>query len=218
MVIGCSEKKTKKTALPEFEKYSFQLDGFEWDANPYKFTSYIIDSVLQAKGAQMTAWDFSYIGDLRNMHKMWDSQAKARKKLTQVQKDSFALFEESNAIEYILEKAKEHQIVIINEGHHMPQHRVFTTQLLEGLKEQGFNHLGLETYFANPKADSLLQENGYPTLKSGYYTKEPQFGNLVREAHKQGYKVFGYESQGHKNGKEREINQARNIKEYIKNY
>ncbi|MBK7637262.1 MAG: hypothetical protein IPJ13_25495 [Saprospiraceae bacterium] len=59
------------------------------------------------------------------------------------------------------------------------------------------------------KADSILQYEGYPTLKSGYYTKEPQFGNLVRAAHKKGFKIFGYESNGHTNGKEREINQAK---------
>ena len=215
LAISCTENKTQKEPTFEFEKYSFKLDGFEWDANPYKFTSYIVDSVLQSKGPQMTAWDFSYIGDIENMHKMWDSQARIRKELTQEQKDSFALFEASNAIEYILKKAKKHQVVIINEGHHMPQHRVFTTQLLDKLKKQGFNHLGLETYIANPETDSLLQANGYPILKSGYYTKEPQFGNLVRTAHKNGFKVFGYESEGHENGKEREINQAKNIRDYI---
>jgi len=82
----------------------------------------------------------------------------------------------------------------------MPQHRIFTTQLLNNLKEQGFSHLGLESYFSNPKSDSLFQVNGYPTLKSGYYTKESQFENLVGEAHKKGFKVFGYGSQGHENG------------------
>ena len=101
---------------------------------------------------------------------MWDSQTMERKKPSQVQKDSFAMFERKDAVEYILEQAKKHQVLIINEGHHMPQHRVLSTQLLDGLKEQGFKHLGLETYYSSSKADSIIDRNGYPTLKSGYYT------------------------------------------------
>jgi len=100
----------------------------------------------------------------------------------------------------------------------MPQHRIFSTQLLDGLKEQGFKHLGLEAYFGSPTTDSLMQANGYPILKSGYYTKEPQFGNLLRVAHKKGFKIFGYESEGNESGKEREINQARNIQTYIEKF
>ncbi len=211
-IIGCHVNKIK------FTEYEFKLETFKWDPSPYKFTSFIQDSVLQSKGPQMTAWDFSYIGDIEKTHEMWDDQTKIRKELSQEQKDSFALLERKNAVDYILEKAKKHQIVIINEGHHMPQHRVFTTQLIAGLKKQGFNHLGLETYFESSKSDSILQSNGYPTLKSGYYTKEPQFGNLVREAHQNGMKVFGYESTGHENGKGREINQAKNIQAYIEKY
>ncbi len=70
-------------------------------------------------------------------------------------------------------------------------------------------------YFANAIEDSIFQATGYPSMKSGYYTKEPQFGNMVRIAHAKGYRIFGYESEGHSNAKEREINQAKNIKAYL---
>jgi len=211
-VSRCNEAKVKFTA------YEFKLESFEWDLNPYKFSSYIQDSVLHSNGSQMAAWEYSYIGDLENTYKMWDDQAQIIGELSQAQKDSFLLFKRRDATEYILEQAKAHKVVIINEGHHEPQHRVFTTQLLDGLKEQGFKHFGLETYYARPQSDSILQSNGGPTLKSGYYTKEPQFGNLVRVAHKKGFKIFGYETQGGENGKEREINQAKNIKAYMEKY
>ena len=199
----------------QFFEYNLKFEGFDWDPDPYKFTSNIKDSVLHAKGAQYAAWAFTYIGDIENMHKIWDSSAKVRDKLTQQQIDSFALFIKRDAIEYISEHAKKHQVIIINEGHHMPQHRVFTTQLLDSLYDLGFRHLGLEAYFGHSKADSILQSEGYPTLKSGFYTKEPQFGNLLRVAHNKGFKIFGYESEGHANGKEREINQAKNIQAYL---
>ena len=217
-ILSCNESNVQQEAPPQFEAYNFQLEGFEWDANPYKFTTFIEDSVLFTSGPQLAAWDFSYIGAIENMHKTWDKNASIREAATQEQQDSFAQFKASNAVKYILNRAKEHQVVIINEGHHMPQHRVFTTQLLDGLKKQGFKHLGLETYYASAKSDSILQTNGYPTLKSGYYTKEPQFGNLVRVAHDKGFKVFGYESEGHADGKEREINQAKNIQAYLEKH
>ena len=202
-------------AKKEYFEYELNFKGFDWDVNPYKFTNYIKDSVFHIKGAQSAAWNFSYIGEIESMHKIWDSNAQERNPLTQEQKDSFALFVKRDALEYISEQAKNQQVIIINESHHMPQHRVFTTQLLDSLYNLGFRHLGLETYLGHSKADSIIQAEGYPTLKTGYYTKEPQFGNLVRVAHQKGFKIFGYESEGHANGKEREINQAKNIQAYM---
>ena len=216
IILGSGQsEQTEKIYSLDIQEYEFLIDGFDWDPEPYKFSSTVIDSVIPSRGNQYAAWDFSYIGDIEMMHKIWDSQARPRPGLTEVEQDSFALFERKNATDYILEQAKNHQVVIINEGHHMPQHRVFTTQLLDGLKKQGFKHLGLETYFGGSEADSILQHNGYPILRSGYYTKEPQFGNLIREAHQNGFQVFGYESEGHEDGKGREINQAKNIQAYM---
>ncbi len=217
LILRCNTLQEEETPK-EFLKFEFNLEGFDWDGDPYKFSSFITDSVLHSQGSQRAAWDFSYIGNIEYMHKAWDNQSSSTKELSQEQKDSFALFERKDALPYILEKSKDHPVVIINEGHHMPQHRVFTTQLLEGLKKQGFKHLGLEAYFNSPKTDSILQVNGYPTLTSGFYTKEPQFGNLIRVAHQMGFKIFGYESQGHEDGKSREINQAKNIQKYIEKY
>lgn len=209
ILFSCNDKKH------EFVEYDFQIDGFSWDADPYKFPSIIRDSTLKNKGSQSAAWAFSYIGDIKSMHKMWDSNSKPRPLPTEEQQEVFHQYEQKSALKCILDSAQNHQVVIINEGHHLPQHRVFTTQLLDGLRKQGFTHLGLETYFASAKNDSILQVNGYPTLTTGYYTKEPQFGNLVRQGHQKGFNLFGYESQGHENGKEREINQAKNIASYL---
>ena len=208
-IVSCKENEI------EYSEFDFVLNGFEWDSDPYKFNSVIRDSILKVSGPQRAAWDYSYVGNIEMMHRAWDTHSKPRSGITQELKDSFARFEPVGAIEFILKRAESHTVVIINEGHHMPQHRVFTTQLLEGLMKQGYTSLGLETYFASPKTDSLIRTNGYPTLQSGYYTKEPQFGNLLRVAHKMGFKIFGYESEGHANGKEREINQAKNIQKYL---
>lgn len=49
----------------------------------------------------------------------------------------------------------------------------------------------------------------WPHIGDGYYTSEPQFGNLIREASRLGFTLFGYEST--EKGRERELGQARNI-------
>ena len=209
---SCSFNKMK------YKEFNFKMESFDWNPDPYKFSSYINDSILTKKGSEFSSWEFSYIGDINRVYELWDYQATQKGEIAQSLKDSFALYKRIDAIPYILEQAKSHQIVIINEAHHMPQHRVFVTQLLDGLYNQGFRHFGMETYLASPMNDSTLQVNGHATLKSGYYSKEPQFGNLIRSAHQIGYKLFGYESENHKNGKEREINHARNIEKYLLKY
>jgi hypothetical protein len=121
-----------------------------------------------------------------------------------------------NAKEYILNRAENEQIVILNEAHHNPLHRVFTASLLEELYRQGFRYFGAETL---NYVDSTLNQRKYPILHSGYYTREPQYGNLVREALRLGFQVFAYEAttpEEFANGKSREIAQARNIEKILK--
>src|SRR5690606_17878963 len=115
-----------------------------------------------------------------------------------------------NAKDYIIEQSKNSQIVIINEAHHIPKHRTFTKSLLKDLYDNGYRYLGLEALF-----DSTINERKFPIIESGYYTKEPEFGNLISEALKIGFTLFKYEASEGKNGKEREIEQAQNIQNFI---
>lgn len=198
-----------------FESIPFELEGFDWAEPPYSLSKFINDSLLPVKGPQFAAWEYSYIGNQQKLLDTWDQEIGPRDPLPKSKADSFKQFNNKPAIEYILKQAEKHQVVIVNEAHHIPQHRVFTTQLLEGLYSQGYRHLGLEAYFSTPKSDSLFKANGYPVLKSGFYTKEPQFGQLIRKAHQLGFNVFGYESRNHSDGKGREIGQAKNVQEYM---
>jgi hypothetical protein len=65
--------------------------------------------------------------------------------------------------------------------------------------------------------DSLINVRKYATVTSGTYTLEPEFGNLIYEAERIGFSVFGYEASIKDCGtpKEREIAQAKNIVNYI---
>lgn len=117
------------------------------------------------------------------------------------------------AVDYIVKEAAKTQIVIINEAHHVSYHRFFTMLLLKGLSEKGYKYFGAETLTL---FDSTLSKTGYPTLTTGFYCVEPQYGNLIRSALKNDFKVFAYEPNGSSDGKQREIGQAKNIVEILK--
>lgn len=96
---------------------------------------------------------------------------------------------EANAANWILENATEARIVMFNENHYAAEARAFVRQLLGELRSRGFTHIGFEAFspLTENEADSYT-----PAL--GYYTVEPVFAALVRDAKVLGYEVFGYES------------------------
>lgn len=116
------------------------------------------------------------------------------------------------ALDALAQSAAAAQVVMINEAHHVPQHRAFTLELLQRLRRQGFTYFAAETL---DEADTQLGERGYPTAQTGYYTAEPLNGELVRRALKLGYRVVPYEARGAGNADERERGQARNLIERI---
>lgn len=122
-----------------------------------------------------------------------------------------------SAIDFIKEKSKTEQVVIINEAHHIAHHRVFTTKLLKLLYENGFRYFSTETL--THMDISRLNLEKYPNEKTGYYTAESSYGNLIREAASIGYEIFAYESEIIKQGPEgiaiREEEQAKNIKKIL---
>ncbi|MEO1714861.1 MAG: hypothetical protein AAFU60_16140, partial [Bacteroidota bacterium] len=124
--------------------------------------------------------------------------------------------------EYIRQLAEHKELVILSEAHHKPQHRVFTRELLEVLYDDGFRYLGLETLMPSYEAedgywlmDTLLEERGYCLNMpvTGYYTREPQMANLVREAIDLGYTLFAYEKT--QSDDPRDLAQAKNIKRFL---
>lgn len=115
-----------------------------------------------------------------------------------------------SAQEYLLKRASETEILILNEAHHYPSHRIFASKLLAGLWAQGYRYLGLEalTMFADFKQPT------YPLSSLGYYCNEPMFAHFIREAIRLGFILFPYESS--KRGKERELEQATTIANFLK--
>lgn len=205
------------TALIKFGLISLEPDY------PYQLSRQITTSFEQdsTRGKfDMAAYSFSCIGEYQQALVYNDRDYTPRWTLKGAVKAGDSLFmRESkpvNAKNYIIQRAKKEQIIIINEAHHNPLHRVFTASLLKDLYRSGFRYLGAETLNFR---DSTLNQRKYPTLSSGYYTKEPQYGNLIREALQLGYQVFPYEAvtkEEFASGKSREIAQAHHIETLLK--
>lgn len=191
--------------------------------NPYLFTSEIEENLKNSTEPwkyQAAAGSYAEKGSYFKALSTWDRAMPApEKNYTKQEIDSvrknYSLFQ---ALPYITEQAKHREIVIINEAHHSAQHRFFTKELLKELYKQGYRHLGLEALGNGKWLDKDLNQRKYPIQKTGFYTKDPQFGNLIREALKLGYKLFPYEVTGEANGKEREIRQAKNIADYMEKH
>lgn len=186
---------------------------------PYKFNQEIEEKLANDTVSwkdQIAASDFATKGEYRNSMLQWDKAMGI--KVREIDKNKIDSILVKNRIipakEFLIEQAKNHEITIINEAHHQPMHRVFTTELLKSFYENGYRYLGLETL---DRKDSLLNQRNYPIIDSGWYSQEPQFGDLLREALKIGYILFPYETErmGNTTIEERETDQANNIKAFM---
>jgi hypothetical protein len=180
----------------------------------YKFSAEIAAEIATGEmRVHRAAQYYSYIGDYskalsvpNDVKLEWGFDT-----LTAEDQAYFKQFSPLNAVNAIIERSKEEQIIILNEAHHKPVHRVFTRKLLKGLYENGYRYFGLEAlsncdYVPPQYCDSQLNERGYPLNSplSGTYVTEPQMANLITEASTLGFEIFAYE----KFGKERELSQA----------
>lgn len=171
---------------------------------PYKF-SYQIDSLVRIDSDdQHQSFNNAYIGNYKKALEIFGPYHR-KIVMSPEQVAAFRSYHAMPAQKYILEQARNAKIIIINEAHHIPLHRVFMESLLQGLRDEGFDMLGMETF---DDEDSTISSRGYPVLSSGWYSAEPCYGNMIRKALSLKYGLFGYETDG--NG-EREVKQAENI-------
>ena len=206
LFTSCKEEKRviEKIDFEPKYKFSFEIENdVEKDTVPWKY--------------QISASNYALKGDYKNALIQWDLAMGTREKnFSKSQIDSInQKYSKIKASEYIIEKAKKNQVIIINEAHHNSFHRVFTKSLLQKLFENGYKNLGLEALKNNDSLISALNQRKYPIQQTGLYIKDPQFGNLVRDALEIGYELFAYENMEKGSGKPREIEQAKNIANII---
>ena len=127
-----------------------------------------------------------------------------------------------DAIAAIVEAARDRQVVILNEAHHVARHRAFALLLALELRRAGFQYLACETFISDLDKTEL-QSRGYPRKSDGFYVREPLFADFVRQSLKAGYIPIAYEHSGRRSANatpadsinERETGQATNLVERI---
>jgi hypothetical protein len=105
----------------------------------------------------------------------------------------------SDAIAEIVRRARRTSIVILNEEHDSPRDRAFALEVARALRPFGYSLLAAEAFSSSPdarqrmaKANAML-DAGYPRLSAGFYTKDPVFGDFVRQSLALGYRPIVYE-------------------------
>ncbi|MCO8020202.1 hypothetical protein NI456_15155 [Brevundimonas diminuta] len=102
-----------------------------------------------------------------------------------------------DALEAITEAARDSRIVILNEAHDVSGHRAFAARVMRALRPLGYDWFAAET-FTQPQPVPLVRIGAYtkgaPFLsRYGYYTDDPVFAEMVREAARLGYRFSDYE-------------------------
>lgn len=187
--------------------------------SPYVFAASIAATLrAQPDRSQPAAWQYAAIGRYQAALEAWETGYRVvRPPLAHADSLVFAAYQPTNARAYILARARHERIIIINEAHHVPRHRVFTASLLSALAAQGYRYLAVEGL---DEADSLLTRRGYPLQTSGYYVSEPCYGNMLRTAVRAGMQVrpydYGYPDNDSDNRlRNRELGQVRNIRRIL---
>ena len=180
---------------------------------------YTQDKEWRSHYFQLLGTEFSYIGRYQEALKQFTQDNPQPVKGNAKDLEGY---EPRDAVATLLDLADKHQVIMINEAHHVPQHRALTLLLLEGLYRKGFRYFAAETLYAKVEE---LHKRGYPNRKTGYYTSEPLYADVVRTALRLGYKIVPYEcaeappqdKANDANGRinHREAGQAQNLKDRI---
>lgn len=109
--------------------------------------------------------------------------------------------------EKLRNEISETNLVMFNEHHYYPTHRMLVERLLPLFAESGYTYLGLEALA--PGQDSLLNAGNPPTVNSGFYTQDPRFANLIRTAQSLDFEFVAYENTDR--NLDREEGQAANL-------
>lgn len=94
-------------------------------------------------------------------------------------------------LDEITRRAAQAQIVIINEAHYAPQHRAFIAQVAARLRPLGYDIFAAETF---DETALTPRDHDWPLLNDGFYSREPVFGALLRQARALGYRFVAYEA------------------------
>lgn len=133
----------------------------------------------------------SFVGDEAGAMAAYDEVRQIVKRPHKVALDDrnrAAVASSEDALTAIVNAARGRRIVILNEAHQVPVHRAFAMRLARELRKLGFQWLACETLFEAPMA------KGYVADSTGFYSREPVFGNFLRDAVADGWQLVPYEA------------------------
>jgi hypothetical protein len=221
LLFACNDKNFEKIKFENHYKFRSEIEKELIEQTPHPLE----DSLLIESNSgdiphwkyQISAQDYSIKGDHKKALQSWDlAFSGVIDNYTGSQKDSInSKYKKIPAANYIIEKSKAYQVIIINEAHHNSFHRSFTKSLLKELYDIGYKNLLIEALKNDKELDSLLNTRKFPIQKTGYYIRDPQFGDLVRKALKIGFNLSAYDNMDVGPGNPREIQQAKNIQKII---
>jgi hypothetical protein len=213
-ITGCHSNRPSPDLSRILQQTDFSAYQSEYSAEgekifniPYPTLAMIEDSI-DLLGNQLAATKLVNIGEYQLAQAYFD---KGRNKSTPDSSDAidFTALKSQDFKDFIVQAADENQCIFFNEAHHRSDHRQLVASILPILKSKGYTHIGFEAF---NNMDTNFVQRGYPLTNSGFYTQDPTFGNLLREAHKLDFTVFGYEANSDYDGPaEREEQQANHI-------
>lgn len=129
-----------------------------------------------------------------------------------------------DAVPVVLAQAHGRRAVFLNESHGQSQTRAANYALLAGLSADGFNVLAMETLSSGPTTprdathcssttmlDDELPARGYAAGNTGYYSSDPVYAEMIREALRLGFRLVAYDNRVADGVPPREQNQAENL-------
>ena len=116
-------------------------------------------------------------------------------------------------LDAIAAHAAQTRVLIINESHYLTAHRDFSRRLAKRLRGAGYTVFATETFRNRNDGPDPVETHAdlaYPHTDEGWYSREPVFGQLLRQAKASGYRLAAYE-QVHDPDAEREDDPATSI-------
>ena len=143
---------------------------------------------------QELAWNLSFVGDYGRATQTFASAFSPPAPAQPTAEDAAALrsgLPFLDPVESICAAVESRRILIVNEAHHHPDHRVLGQRLLPCLKRLGFKYAAFETLGEETEA---INARGFVTRNTGWYSAEPQMARLINDALRLGFKVVRYEA------------------------
>lgn len=132
----------------------------------------------------------SFVGNHVEALDYWDRNYQRQ---AEGQQDELPEIRSEDAVLYIVNRSSDHRVIMVNERHHVSNDRLLTLSLLEPLYDRGYRYLAVEALWHGDE----INQRGYPTKNSGYYTNDVVFAEMLRVALALGYEIVGYEIEEH---------------------